>query len=276
MIETHRSFVNRWECDENSHMNVQFYLKRFDEASRIYRALVPATGAAGDLAMRHVRYHKELDEGDGAIIRTGLVSEGPFKGRMVHVMTHAITGEICTTALDTITTADIPGDNPAAVFLDTVPDAVLPRGLDAGLIEPAQVDELLASGRAITTHYSIVEADELAGNGTLITNRIVSRFTDGAPHVWDHGGVTTSWLQENNFGRVAVEMKIMSAAACEPGTALRLISWVAEVSGRTMRIQHQLQEINGGAVVALGAVRCLVMDLEKRKAVALPEGLAAS
>lgn len=33
------SFVNRWECDENDHLNVQFYFSRFEEADRQFRLM---------------------------------------------------------------------------------------------------------------------------------------------------------------------------------------------------------------------------------------------
>ena len=33
--ETQRAFVNTWECDENDHLNVQFYWKRFGDAAQV-------------------------------------------------------------------------------------------------------------------------------------------------------------------------------------------------------------------------------------------------
>jgi acyl-CoA thioester hydrolase len=280
VIETHRSFVNRWECDENSHMNVQFYFKRFDEAARILKALHPDAGPV-EPVLRHVRYHRELDEGDSTIIRTGVISGGDFDGRTVHVMTNAQTGAVCTTALDTLeggkslNQADADDGQEIMAIPAGILEAALPRGLGGGPITIHPADELLDSGKALVTHFSTVEDNEINGNNQLITNRIISRFTDGAPHAWDHGGITTSWLRANNFGRVAVEMKVMRLAESRPGTALRLISHLEDVHGKTFRILHQLQAIGSGTIVALGEVRCLVMDLEKRRAVALPEIRAA-
>ena len=45
-IETLFSFVNCWECDENDHLNVQFYLGRFEEADRQFRLLSGLSDAA--------------------------------------------------------------------------------------------------------------------------------------------------------------------------------------------------------------------------------------
>ena len=44
-VETLFSFVNRWECDENDHLNVQFYFSRFDEADRQFRLVTGLSDA---------------------------------------------------------------------------------------------------------------------------------------------------------------------------------------------------------------------------------------
>jgi len=36
MIETHRSCVRLWECDEMGHLNVTYYMSRFSDAG-VYR-----------------------------------------------------------------------------------------------------------------------------------------------------------------------------------------------------------------------------------------------
>lgn len=268
MIETHRAFTNRWECDENSHMNVQFYLKRFDEAARILDTLTGIDSQA-HLIVRHVRYHSELHEGDGTITLSGRV-EGLGQNGIAHVMSHSRTGTICTTAWDTLSDK----------FDDKVPvadaralEAAAPRGLSTGPVETTDARGLLADGKAVATNYSVVEALDLAPDGRMYTNRIVSRFTDGAPHIWDFAGVASDWLQENGYGRVAVEMKIMPIGKPQTGEALRLITFVPDRAERTFRVSHQLESLTTGEVIARGDVRCLIMDLEKRKAVHLPDSL---
>ncbi len=101
MIETHRSFANMWECDENDHMNVQFFIRRFDEAMAVYATLCgDGTATARLVRHRHVRFYREIRGGDSLLITSGKVADGPFKGRIVHRMVDAISGVLCTTALD--------------------------------------------------------------------------------------------------------------------------------------------------------------------------------
>ena len=43
-LVTQRGFVNTWECDENEHLNVQFYFARFADAAAHFlvgRGLAP-------------------------------------------------------------------------------------------------------------------------------------------------------------------------------------------------------------------------------------------
>lgn len=268
MIETHRSFVNRWECDENNHMNVQFYMKRFDEATQIMDAI--EGHKAPRPTMRHVRYHRELLEGDGAIIRSGWFTDGDGNTHRVHIMSHSETGKICTTALDTFAKSP-PARTGGPVCDGSDLEPALPRGLDDAPIIFENAEATVAKKIAVISNYSIVEDHDRETDGHLHFNRIISRFTDGAPHIWDLSGLTTSWLQNQNLGRVAVEMKVMATSDTLAGTALRLISCISDRNEKTFRILHQLQEIVSGKVIALGEVRCLILDLERRKAVALPE-----
>ena len=78
---TLNSFVNRWECDENDHLNVQFYFSRFEEADRQFRLLCGLSETlVGARRVRHVRYHKELRTGDLITVHSS-VAFGPTRGR---------------------------------------------------------------------------------------------------------------------------------------------------------------------------------------------------
>ncbi len=269
MIETHKSFINRWESDENSHMNVQFYLKRFDEAATVLDTLA-GTSNATSLVLRHIRFHRELHEGDGTKTVSGKAHASGAQDSIVHLMHHTQSGAICTTALDTLSKpvgADLPA--PASGMME----AAQPRGLQGGPIEETDAGALLAEGKAVASNYSVVLPGEQTADGRMMSHRIVSRFTDGAPHVWDFAGADTTFLKQNNLGRVAVEMKVMPLGKVEIGEALRLISWVPDRKARTFRVSHQLESLATGNLIARGDVCCLLIDLSSRKTAPLPDTL---
>ena len=274
MIEVHRSFVNTWECDENRHMNVRFYIRRFEEGAAVFLAGQAKEGQRPALRHRHVRYHRELLEGESTATMAAFLDDGPLKGHLVQVLREISTGEICATSLDCFDNLDaaaIAGEGNAL-------EAASPRGLAAGDCEADDAEflaEHIKAGKALAINYMVAAEADLDAAGRLRTDRIVGCFSDGASHIWEHAGITTEWLNANNNGRVSVEMKVQPAGSIAAGEALELVSRVGDQKGRTFRLVHTLRSVADGRVAARGEVCCLVMSLESRRAVALPESFSA-
>lgn len=274
MIEIHRSFVNTWECDENRHMNVRFYIRRFEEGAAVFLAGHAGEGRHPVLRHRHVRYHRELLEGESTVTMAAFPNNGPLKGHLVQVLREISTGEICATSLDCfddLETAPIAPDAEAA-------EAASPRGLAAGDCEadnPGFLAEHMKARKALAINYMVAAEADRDAEGRLRTDRIVGCFSDGASHIWEHAGITTGWLNANSNGRVSVEMKVQPVGSIAAGEALELVSRVADQKGRTFRLVHTLRSVADGRVAARGEACCLVMNLESRRAVALPESFAA-
>lgn len=266
-VETYRGFVNTWDCDENAHMNVQFYFRAFQEASEIFA--LQATGAnpgARTAILRHVRYHRELHVARSTVVRSAVVGDGEAAGSVVHLMHDAENGELAATALDQ------PGyriADPAICHQRDV-EAAMPRGVEYGPSTPVDTRALLESGRAMVTSRSMARIGETGTDGDMLSNAIVSRLTDAASHLWTYAGITTEWLTGTMHGRVAVETKLTRFARIEAGTALVLVSWVEAMDGKTFLIRHQLESQQTGEALADAQIRCLVMNLETRRAVPLP------
>lgn len=270
---SHRSFVNNWECDENDHWNVQFYSRAFQHASEALSIIHGGSNpGAASAVVRHIRYHRELRAADSIRISSARVGSGPFRGCIAHLMHDSQSGGLSATALDR---PEYAVEHIRPVNENAIADA-LPRGLPADPFVPADSGAMLRDGRAIISNISIVRPFEIDHGGNLLANETVSRITDGAPHVWHHIGVTTDWLKQQGLGRVAVEMKLARMGRCGPGDAIRVVSWLAEVEGRTFVLHHQLETIGNDRIVAASEVRCLVMDLKTRKVARLPEFLAKS
>lgn len=265
-IETHRSFVNTWECDENAHLNVQFYLKRFDEAARFFRLFAGDGDTTGALPrMRHVRFHAELAAARSTIIESSVISNGAFSGWTVHLMKENSSGRLSATALDAPTAGQ---SNDVTTTEEAVIQA-LPRSLVAEPHVPKSGEAVLRSG-GLVTHRCIVQPSECGADGEMLQQFYISRFTDGAPHAWDHAGIGTRWLFENGFGRVAVEMKISHHKPARAGDAVFLYSRLETTGEKLLHLYHELVRASDGAALATGEVVALVLDLKSRKSVALP------
>src|SRR5262245_2424303 len=105
---TYRGTVYPWHCDHIGHMNVMWYAGKFDEASWNLLACVGLTpaylteNARGVVAVeQHVAYRQELKAGDTMLVHSDLIEVRQRAIRFRHVMSHAVTAEVC--AVTTIT-----------------------------------------------------------------------------------------------------------------------------------------------------------------------------
>ena len=92
---TYRGAVYPWHCDHVGHMNVMWYVGKFDEATWQFfntLGLTPSylrTAKRGMAAVdQHISYHQELHAGDVVTVRTSLLEIKEKSVRFVHEMTN--------------------------------------------------------------------------------------------------------------------------------------------------------------------------------------------
>jgi acyl-CoA thioester hydrolase len=98
---TYRGAVYPWHCDHVGHMNVMWYVGKFDEATwHFFHALgltptllreINRGMAAVD---QHISYMRELHAGDVVTVRTALLEIKERSVRFVHEMTNDESGEV--------------------------------------------------------------------------------------------------------------------------------------------------------------------------------------
>jgi acyl-CoA thioester hydrolase len=130
MIETYRGAVYPWHCDHMGHMNVMWYVGKFDEATWNLFAAIDITAAylrdnerAMAAVQQNISYKRELLAGDIVAVRSGLLEIREKVVRFVHEMRNAQTGEIA--ALCVITGVHMNG---ATRKSTAFPSAMLVRG----------------------------------------------------------------------------------------------------------------------------------------------------
>jgi acyl-CoA thioester hydrolase len=92
---TYRGTVYPWQCDHVGHMNVMWYVGKFDEATWQFfnvLGLTPSflrTAKRGMAAVdQHISYIQELHAGDVVTVRTTLLEVKEKSIRFVHEMTN--------------------------------------------------------------------------------------------------------------------------------------------------------------------------------------------
>jgi acyl-CoA thioester hydrolase len=101
---TYRGAVYPWQCDHVGHMNIMWYVGKFDEANWNFFARLGLTpsylresgrGMAG--VQQNIAYKRELFAGDIVEVRSFLLEIRDKSIRFLHEMRNAETGEIAAT-----------------------------------------------------------------------------------------------------------------------------------------------------------------------------------
>ena len=101
---THRGLVYPWQCDHMGHMNVMWYVGKFDEATWAFFAtlgLTPAYLRAADRGMvaveQTIKYKRELLAGDVLTVHSEALEIKDKSLRFSHEMRNEETGEVVAT-----------------------------------------------------------------------------------------------------------------------------------------------------------------------------------
>ena len=100
-VITYRGTVYPWQCDHMGHMNVMWYVGKFDEATWQffnYLGLAPSRlskeGSGMAAVEQHIEYKRELRAGDVITVRSTLLEVKDKSIRFAHEMTNDETGEV--------------------------------------------------------------------------------------------------------------------------------------------------------------------------------------
>jgi acyl-CoA thioester hydrolase len=103
-ILTYRGAIYPWHCDQVGHMNVMWYVGKFDEATWQFFNMLGLTpswlreaGRGMAAVDQHISYLRELHAGDVVTIRTTLLEFREKSLRFGHEMTNDETGEVAAT-----------------------------------------------------------------------------------------------------------------------------------------------------------------------------------
>ncbi len=101
MEETYRGSVFSWECDEVGHMNVRYYVAKFDEASWQLMAkvgLTPSYLRSNNKSVvsveQHIKYINELLPGDLVVVQSKVLEIKKSFIKFYHCMINSQTGQI--------------------------------------------------------------------------------------------------------------------------------------------------------------------------------------
>ena len=98
---TYRGVVHPWHCDSMGHMNVVWYVSKFDEASWQFASMVGLNNSyfikkhMGIAALQqNITYKSEMVAGSTVTVRSGVLEMKEKVMRIIHEMRNDTTGEV--------------------------------------------------------------------------------------------------------------------------------------------------------------------------------------
>ena len=291
LVETIRSSVQTWECDQMGHMNVQFYLAREQEGiASLASALGLRPGAQGEGRAgllpheQHIRFHRELRPGAPYVIQGGVIEARREGLVLFQEMKHTLTGTTAATFVTSVEWGDlefrtglqVPSialDRAAALIVPLPPHAA-PRGLDLAAPRPAptlgEADRL----GLLTTLRGLVTEDLCNSLGFMKTQNYMGRLSDSIPNLLAQ--VMGRSRDADDAGGAALEYRFIYHKPARADDILVVRSGMKSVGAKTYVWCHWMFDAETGECFATAEAVAVSMDLVARKARDIPPATRAA
>jgi acyl-CoA thioester hydrolase len=274
LIPTFSTAVNTWQCDENDHLNVQFYTEFGHEASAHLLAelgLGPRAQRAAGLDVRaaddHIRYLREFREVDPVAVLSAPIEVGERHLLAYHEIRNAADGTVAATVRRRII-CDRPW--PAAfraraeAAIVPLPDNARPHSVGKLTLPDLALDDAARRG-LIEIGRSVITPAECDERGELLPHHQFGRYSDGAPLLWNHLGFDRAAMQDRGEGSVVVEMLNHYRRTLRAGDLVVVMSGLAGFTERVLTFTHFLFEAETGMLAACAEAVGMKLDQKIRK-----------
>lgn len=281
LISTARGCVNTWQCDENEHLNVQYFPAfAWDGARHLQAALGlgPRALAAAGLKVRtvedHIRYHRELFAADAWEVASGPVEVGESTLVAYHEIRNALSGGVAGTVRQVTRCVDAGGKAAAwpAAFRAraeatqvTLPANAQPRTAGSRSPLPDLALDRAASSGLVTIVQGVVQPEECDADGALLPRFHFGRYSDGAPGFWQAMGFDRARMRDRQQGTVVLELRNEIRRPLRAGALTVVMSGILAATDKTMHLVHFLFDADSGELAAVADGVGVLFDQRIRK-----------
>ncbi|MCA0303861.1 MAG: thioesterase family protein [Proteobacteria bacterium] len=274
LIPTFSTAVNTWQCDENDHLNVQFYTEFGHQASAHLLTSLGfgprarrVAGAELTVVEDHVRYLREFRVVDAVEVLSAPIEVGERDLLAYHEVRNAGDGSVAATVRRRLSSsAPWPADFRARATAAIVepPAAAAPRSVgkitlpDIALADAPRLG-LIEVGRSVV---SPAECDE---TGMFLPRHQFGRYSDGAPLLWNHLGFDRAAMQQRQEGSVVVEMLARYRRPLRAGDPIVVMSGLAAFTDKVLTFTHFLFEAETGMLAACAEAIGMKFDQKIRR-----------
>jgi acyl-CoA thioester hydrolase len=285
LVPCYRGCVNAWECDENDHLNVRFYLAKANQglpfaldAIGLPRTVLETRGAQARVRTQHARFLKESRPATPLTVVAGLAAERDHRLTLYSEIRHSLTDGVQATVLTELELVAKDGaPRPIPPSHDaprcTVPEHGAPRGIRPGLENLKPSSEAIAEMGFVEIGRGAVTPSECDTAGEMELFQYLGRMSDSVVNLLAQFQ-TEEELERRSSGTeggALVELRIDFHAPLRAGSLFSIRSGIAAAGRKTQHFVHVFFDEVSRACVATAQGVAVAMDLKTRKAIELPE-----
>ena len=265
---TFRSSVNQWECDENQHLNVRYYVDK--HVQTLSAGLDPQRRGAwlhAAIRTQHLRFQQEARLATPITGCVTAVAGSDGNACYLTELRHAVDGTVLSTCLTEVDGVD-------ARLPQDLPDYAAPRGLATSdcpyqTIPLAEIEsygfQCIGAG--------IVTQGEIDAKGRLTPMHYMGRLSDSMPHLWAYL-LDGEYHSEEEGGAVLEYRMDYRGHLCE-GDRWVIYSGLLTTARKAQQFQHLVFNPDSARLVMACNAIGVRMDLKARSAVVFDDNRAA-
>ena len=269
LVETYRGGVTIQECDAFGHLNIAYYVERFDDAAF---SLMQRYAPGADLRTLGIntRYLEEFRAGDPIVISSAVIAVEPASLKLGHVASSGLGGPV-TTVAEQILVLDEPDGEAWSVL-----SAALQPEVSHWTAEPFAPIQLPEKDGPVATILNRVKPWEADRAGKLALFGFVDRFSTANLVNMNAAGMTSTYMQEQKRGFSTFETRMeLFAPFPAIGEGIAVASGMLGLGNSSVKIMHVMRLANSGRPLARMYQAGVHFDLEARRSSPLPDQIRA-
>ncbi|MDB5433267.1 MAG: thioesterase [Caulobacter sp.] len=295
-VEIWRGGVNTWECDENAHMNVRFFVARAMEGLitlaaelGLPHAFTAHAGATLLVREHHIRFMREAQENAPLHMLGGVVSISESEAWLLQLLVHSNSGEIAASFQTRVAHATpregrvFPWSRRTLELAETlkveVPETARARSVSLEPFEPTAGLERAHTLGLTRIGLGGVTPAECDTFGRARPELFIGRVSDGIAGLirpFRRAIIEHAETKPARIGGAVLEYRIAYLDWPRAGDRFELRSGLIDATHRTMRMAHWMLDPESGKAVATSEAVAVTMDLDARKVVPITEAAQAA
>ena len=268
--------VNRWECDENDHLNVRFYAQKMHQtlaAGLLDLALVTPEAldtTLQSLTAQHMRYLAEARVAAPLTGVIGLLETTDSSFTVLTELRNTQSGKV--QASFTQTFATVLAQPPT--YRHKLPDHAGSRGLTYRNSPYAHLTLDEAYERGFTTiGRGVIQGDECSLDGRLLPHLYIGRVSDSMANLWAKFADPTepAVRGQGDEGGAVLEYRMTHYGALKLTARFEVVSGILVLANKTQHFVHQVYDVQTRQCVVAAEAIAIAMDLRARKAIAISQ-----